>query len=107
MHRESMVASQDSHIRLSVERLHCSLDLYPILGLTAPTYDIGPLSPAAPNIVSGAAMFQSSPLFPKPLGEVRNVYGRKNAKEECAKGVWKALSDLARSRGINIDEMED
>jgi len=52
-------------------------------------------------------VFPSSPLFPKPLGAVRNIYGKKNAKEECAKGVWNALSDLARSRGIKIDEMEE
>jgi len=58
-------------------------------------------------MVSAAATFPSSPLFPKPLGEVRNVYGKKNAKEECAKGVWSVLSALAVSRGTKIDEIEE
>ena len=82
-------------------------DLCPILGLTAPTYRITALSPAAPNIVTGAAYFTSESLFPKPLGEVRNVYGKKNAKEECAKGVWAALSELAKRRGLSIAEVDD
>lgn len=79
-------------------------DICPILGLTAPEYRITALSADAPNMVSGAAYFRSEPSFPKPLGEVRNVYGKKNAKEECAKGVWLALSKLAKERGVSVSE---
>lgn len=82
-------------------------DICPILGLSAPEYRITPLSADAPNIVSGAAYFRSEPLFPKPLGEVRNVYGKKNAKEECAKGVWMTLSELAKKRGVKVSEEDD
>ena len=44
-------------------------------------------------------------MFPKPLGEVRNVYGRKNAKEDCARGVLEVLNDLAKKRGVDLDEV--
>lgn len=66
-----------------------------------------PLSADAPNIISGWASFPTSPLFPGPLGEVRNVFGKKNAKEECAKGIWKELIQLARSRGIKVDDEQE
>lgn len=39
------------------------------------------------------------------VGEVRNVYGRKGAKDECARGVWEVLRQLARKRGVEIEEV--
>lgn len=46
-----------------------------------------------------------NPIFPKPLGEVFNVYGKKNAKEDCARGVLEVLMDLARKRGVDLHEV--
>lgn len=33
---------------------------------------------------------------------MRNVFGKKNAKEECARGVWEVLKGVARDRGVGI-----
>ena len=85
-------------------------DLCPILGLTPPTYRLSPSSASAPNILSGAAYFLNEPRFPDRYGEVRNIFGKKAAKEECARGVWEVLRDLAANRGVDVgleDEMDE
>lgn len=33
---------------------------------------------------------------------MRNVYGKKAAKEEVARGVWEALKELATERGVKV-----
>ena len=68
---------------------------------------MAPLSADAPNILTGAAYFRCEPQFPGPVGEVRNIFGKKNAKEECAKGVWEVLHALAKKRGIKVDEVDN
>lgn len=78
-------------------------DLYPILGLPPPTYHLVASSPSTPNLLSGAAYFSGSPLFPGPIGQVRNVFGKKGAKEECARGVWKVLRQVAAERGVEVE----
>ncbi|KAL8900504.1 MAG: hypothetical protein Q9192_001039 [Flavoplaca navasiana] len=85
-------------------------DLAPLLSLTTPVYRFTPTSAAAPNMFSGAAYFTGDALhYPSlkgEVGEVRNVYGKKNAKEECARGVWEALKGVARERGVEFEETE-
>lgn len=44
--------------------------------------------------------------MPREIGEVRNVFGKKNAKEEIAKGVWEVLRNLAEKRGASISEID-
>ncbi len=78
-------------------------DICPILGLTVPTYRFVATSPSTPNLLSGAAYFVGQPMFPGPVGEVRNVFGKKSAKEECARGVWQVLRRLARSKGVEME----
>ena len=81
-------------------------DLYPILGLSAPEYRLRP-SPQAPNFHSGAAYFPRDPLVVKgPVGEINNVFGKKNAREECAKGVLEFLERLVRERGGEVGQAE-
>lgn len=41
------------------------------------------------------------------MGEVRNVFGKKSAKEECARGVWQVLGKLARERGVEVEISSD
>ncbi|KAL9641276.1 MAG: hypothetical protein Q9204_000125 [Flavoplaca sp. TL-2023a] len=85
-------------------------DLAPLLSLTTPVYRFTPASAAAPNMFSGAAYFSGDALhYPSlkgEVGEVRNVYGKKNAKEECARGVWEALKGVAKERGVEFEETE-
>ena len=80
-------------------------DAYPLLGLSTPQYLLGPASDLAPNMISGYASFPNEPSLPREIGEVRNVFGKKNAKEEIAKGVWEVFVKLAEKRGVNISEM--
>ena len=74
-------------------------ELYPQLGLCVPKYSLEPPDPVnAPTLFSGAAFFPGDPVVEGPVGEVRGIHGRKNAKEECAKGVWIFLDGLRRKR---------
>ena len=41
-----------------------------------------------------------------PVAEVRSVFGKKNAREECAKGVLEFLERLARGRGVDLGGVE-
>lgn len=52
------------------------------------------------SIYSGSAYFPDEPLLPGPIGEFENIFGKKNAKEESARGVWKELIVLAEMRGL-------
>ncbi|MCJ1266273.1 hypothetical protein MMC22_006156 [Lobaria immixta] len=84
-------------------------ELCPLLGVNTPTYRLSAESPSAPNHLSGAAYFSGEPRLPEKYGEVRNVYGKKAAKEEVARGVWEALEELAAERGVKVgveDEMD-
>lgn len=54
-------------------------------------------------MLSGGAVFAGSRALPGRVGEVRNVFGKKNAKEECAKGVWKLLREVATERGVEVE----
>ena len=78
-------------------------DLCPLLNLPTPTYRLTALAPSAPTMLSGSACFTGNPILPGNYGEVRNVYGKKNAKEECARGLFEVLKDLARARGVSVD----
>ncbi|MCJ1436814.1 hypothetical protein MMC27_006196 [Xylographa pallens] len=75
------------------------VDLCTTLGIHPPTYRLAAPAPAtAPHIYSGAAHFEHEPLLRAPVGEVRNVYGRRNAREECARGVVAVLEGVRRGR---------
>ena len=84
-----------------------ALDIYPLLGLTSPQYVLKPVSPNAPNMLSGYATFPNSLDVAQEMGEVSNIFGKKKAKEEVAKGVWEVLKALAAKRNVNIAEEDD
>lgn len=68
----------------------------PTLNLSGPTYQLHPSSPDTLNIFSGAAYFARNPeMAAGPIGEVRHVFGKKNAREAIAKGVLRVLKDEA------------
>ncbi|MCJ1225681.1 hypothetical protein MMC12_002330 [Toensbergia leucococca] len=80
-------------------------DLCPLLGLSAPEYRLAPTSPSAPHLLSGAAYFpQDSLVVPGSVGECKHVFGKKSAKEECARGVFEYLRALAEKRGVSVGE---
>lgn len=57
-------------------------------------------------MLSGYATFINAPSMPAQIGEVRSIFGKKNAKEEIAKGVWEVLEELAAKRNVKMDERE-
>ena len=84
-------------------------DLCPLLGLTPPQYHMTPVSTNAPSMLSGYAVFPNNNdalYLSGKIGEVRNVFGKKDTREEIAKAVWDVLIDLAKSRGVNVDSVE-
>ena len=77
-------------------------DICPMLGFSPPQYHLGPVSDNAPNILSGYATFPNNLYLVGAVGEVRHVFGKKDAREEVAKNVWRVLVELARSRGVEV-----
>lgn len=57
-------------------------------------------------MLSGYATFINTSGMPAQIGEVRHVFGKKNAKEEIAKGVWEVLQELAAKRNVRVDVKE-
>ena len=81
-------------------------EAYGLLGLQTPQYVLAPASDMTPSMFSGYASFPNEPGLPREIGEVRNVFGKKNAKEWIAKGVWELLRELAEKRGVVISEAD-
>lgn len=76
-------------------------EICPLLGLRQPQYRIAPnVDAPVVNILSGAAYFPDTPLLPGPVGTIRNIYGKKNAREECARKVYKVLMHIVTEKGI-------
>lgn len=73
------------------------LELCHPLSLSAPEYRLTP-SALAPSMYGGGAWFTRDPLIKSPVGEVRNVFGKKNAKEACAEKVVEFLREVGRKR---------
>lgn len=74
------------------------------LGCAQPIYKILP-DPRVPSMWSGAAYFPHDPAVGsvQPIGEVRNVYGKKKAREEVAKKVLKHLKAMQAERQKVVD----
>ncbi len=83
-----------------------SLAICSLLGVSPPDYRFYP-DQRAPGFHSGAAFFPNDPLIGAggPVGEVRNVYGKKAAKEECAKGVLQYLGNIVEERKAKAREV--
>ena len=74
------------------------------LGYTPPTYTITPTNPGGPLDVAGSAFCDCAASFPpitglpNPIATVRNVYGKKRAKEDCAREVCAVLEKIIEQR---------
>lgn len=77
-------------------------ELCPLLGLVHPQYRFAPSAhaPAGSNILSGTAYFLDNPLISGPVGSITNVFGKENAKEECAKKVYRVLMQIGTEKDI-------
>lgn len=66
------------------------------LGLLTPEYRLTN-STDVPGFWSGAAYIGREPSL-QGIAPIRHVFGKKRAKEECAKGVWEVLRGWKRER---------
>ncbi|ESZ97637.1 hypothetical protein SBOR_1981 [Sclerotinia borealis F-4128] len=78
-------------------------DLCHALGFNIPTYKIALMVEGIP-IYHGYADFGSDPRILGKVGEFRDIYGKKKAKEVCAKEVWSFLKDTERQRLEGIED---
>lgn len=81
-------------------------DIAPLLGLNTPAYHLHADSMSVPHLLSGYVSFPNSSGLPSRLGEVSNVFGKKAAKEEVARGAWDVLVKVAEGRGVKLEEEE-
>ncbi|KAM3067021.1 hypothetical protein ACMFMG_011803 [Clarireedia jacksonii] len=104
-HRNSPSPPQDSSSS-SAAAVSCATQVPALcirLGFTRPTYNILPTSPGT-AFYYGWADFGSDPRIEGKVGVFRDVYGKKNAKEVCARGVLSFLRDIERQRLEGIEE---
>ncbi|KAI9719285.1 MAG: hypothetical protein M1812_003615 [Candelaria pacifica] len=71
-------------------------------GLNSPEYRF---SQSHPGFHSGAAYFPRDPEIQGPVGEIRQIHGIKNAKDECAKLVLVYLQDIVKARGGKLEDI--
>ncbi|KAI9797208.1 MAG: hypothetical protein M1833_005617 [Piccolia ochrophora] len=87
------------------------------LNLPPPSYQIAPQHASSRSIYTGAAYFPRVPGEPKPwtggpVGEVRAVFGARNAKERCAEKVLEFLKGVSQERSeggkgkMQVDQAE-
>lgn len=99
--KEKLEAIQDSNVSSSCSFAQKVNELCPLLGLPLPLYRFGSSADApVGNILSGAAYFPDNPLLSGPVGMVRNVFGKKTAKEECAREVYTVLMRIATEKDL-------
>jgi hypothetical protein len=67
------------------------------LGINVPAYKFSAAQPNSP-LWNAYADFQGDPRIDGPVGEVKNMFGKKNAKEEVSKEVWLFLKSIERQR---------
>lgn len=81
--------------------MHKVIAIARTLGLAAPEYRLTPTDPRAPAFWDVAAYFSQSLSHEGPVGEVKQVHGKKAAKEECAKRVLAYLKGEEQKRSQN------
>lgn len=69
-----------------------------MLGLSSPEYRPTYIDPSAPDMHTIACFFKDGGAHEGPIGEVRNIFGKKNARNECARKTLQYLTDLKNQR---------
>ncbi|KAI9740638.1 MAG: hypothetical protein M1818_004602 [Claussenomyces sp. TS43310] len=77
-----------------------------VLGFGPPKYEIL-ADPDMPGMCSGYALFPGDVRVQGCVGVFANVYGKKRAREHCARDVWAFLEGVRRQRlGLSAGEAE-
>lgn len=74
-----------------------------LLSLNTPEYRFSYEDPSVTDLHIVSCYFKNGGAHEGPIGEVRNVFGKKKAKEECARLALQYLSEVKRQR----EEMAD
>ncbi len=90
-----------SLIKPSTNNSYLATDPCPKLGLHSPQ---DRFTATQSGRYSGAAYFPEEHLLRGPIADVQGIFGRKNAREECARGVYKGLKALAGRTGLTVEE---
>lgn len=69
-----------------------------MLNLGTPEWCFTHEDPAVPDIHTVFCSFKNSGGHEGPIGEVRNIFGKKKAKEECARLTLQYLTELKEKR---------
>lgn len=68
------------------------------LGLSTPEYRFINENSAVIDLHTVTCVFKNGGPHEGPIGEVRNVFGKKKAKEECARLTLEYLTEVKRQR---------
>lgn len=68
------------------------------LSLSTPEYRFTYPDPSIADIHSVACYFSNGGAHEGPIGEVRNIFGKKNAKNDCARKTLAYLTEVKRQR---------
>ncbi|KAF2623034.1 hypothetical protein BU25DRAFT_494675 [Macroventuria anomochaeta] len=69
-----------------------------LLNLNTPEYRYTHEKPSVPDVHTVSCFFRNGGAHEGPIGEVRNVFGKKKAKEECARLTLGYLTEVKRQR---------
>lgn len=100
------VRKQDLHVDRKPTFARQVADLSTYIGLNQPSYVVEAVSLGS-SIYSGYAHFNDDPRITGKIGEFRNVFGRKAAKEQCAREVLIVLEGIRDQRLKSIAANND
>ena len=69
-----------------------------LLNLNTPEYRFTQENSSVPDIHTVSCYFKNGGAHEGPIGEVRNVFGKKRAKEECARLALQYLTEVKKQR---------
>ncbi|KAF1923663.1 uncharacterized protein M421DRAFT_425555 [Didymella exigua CBS 183.55] len=69
-----------------------------MLNLSTPEYRFTYPDPSVADIHTVSCYFKNGGAHEGPIGEVRNIFGKKNAKNECARNTLAYLTEVKRQR---------
>jgi hypothetical protein len=69
-----------------------------LLSLSTPEYRFTYADPSISDVHTVSCFFKNGGAHEGPIGEVRNIFGKKNAKNECARKTLQYLTNLKSER---------
>jgi hypothetical protein len=102
--RSTSIASASTNFPRSMSYAQQVATLANMLSLNTPEWKYTP-HPSDPTFHSVSCFFKNGGSHEGPIGEVRNIHGKKKAKEECARLTLEYLKDVREKRMAYGKEM--